>query len=95
MWSNRVIHDQYSTHQMHGWTYSRVCGKIIAYHLDALRQHLAVSVASLEGFYVDGISLTHGAPGSRSHIWTYAVVSRSSLVGCASSVQNHGGVLNW
>ena len=26
----------------------------------------------LEEFYVDGVSLTHGAPGSRQHIWTFA-----------------------
>ena len=53
-----------------------VHGKIIAYqqgHPDALSQHLAVnvSVACLEGIYVDGISLTHAVPGSRSHIRTY------------------------
>ena len=26
----------------------------------------------LEGVYVDGVSLTHGAEGSRQHIWTFA-----------------------
>ncbi len=26
---------------------------------------------SLEQVYIDGISLTHGAPGSRRHIWTF------------------------
>ena len=26
----------------------------------------------IDGSYVDGLSLTHGAPGSRQHIWTFA-----------------------
>ena len=26
----------------------------------------------LEGIYIDGVSLTHGAAGSRQHIWTFA-----------------------
>ncbi len=58
-----------------GRTYSRVCGKIIAYqqgHIDAFRNEV-IDGATLEGAYVEGVSLTHGAPGSRSHIWTFAV----------------------
>ncbi len=57
-----------------GRTYSRVCGKIIAYQqggTDAFNR--ALYGDGLESAYVDGISLTHGAPGSRSHIWTFAV----------------------
>ena len=27
---------------------------------------------TLDGAYVSGLSITHGAPGSRTHIWTYA-----------------------
>ena len=26
----------------------------------------------MDGSYVDGLSLTHGAPGSHQHIWTFA-----------------------
>ena len=26
----------------------------------------------IDGYYVDGLSPTHGAPGSRQHIWTFA-----------------------
>ena len=29
-------------------------------------------IISIDGYYVDGYSLTHGAPGSRQHIWTFA-----------------------
>ena len=31
-----------------------------------------ISKWSIEGYYVDGVSLTHGSPGSRQHIWTFA-----------------------
>ena len=26
----------------------------------------------IDSYYVDGVSLTHGAPGKRQHIWTFA-----------------------
>ena len=56
-----------------GRSYSRVCGRVNAYHKgspDAFRPTLGSR--GLEQNYVDGISLTHGAPGSRQHIWTFA-----------------------
>ncbi len=57
-----------------GRTYSRVCGKIIAYQQGspgAFRSTVNDNVG-LEGSYIDGISLTHGALGSRSHIRTFS-----------------------
>ena len=56
-----------------GQSYSRVCGRVNAYQkgsTDAF--HLDVGNRTLEEIYVDGISLTHGTPGSRQHIWTFA-----------------------
>ena len=56
-----------------GQTYSRVCGRVNAYQQgspDAF--HLDAGTSSLEEAYVDGVSLTHGAAGSRKHIWTFA-----------------------
>ena len=64
-----------------GLTYSRVCGRIIAYQkgsTDAfdpsVRGYFAGTGPNpgLDSAYVDGISLTHGAAGSRQHIWTFA-----------------------
>ena len=56
-------------------TYSSVCGRILAYQrgisiafYNIFRRHLN----SIELAYVSGISLTHGRPGSRNHIWTFA-----------------------
>ena len=30
------------------------------------------STSGIEGPYVDGVSITHGEPGARAHIWTYS-----------------------
>ncbi len=51
--------------------YSKVCGKIKAYQVstpDAFGNR--PNELSIDSYYVDGISLTHGRP--RKHIWTFA-----------------------
>ena len=56
-----------------GVQYSRVCGKIIGYQQktpDAFHGYNSGSQTSIDSYYVDGISLTHGHP--RKHIWTFA-----------------------
>ena len=56
-----------------GRLYSRVCGRVNGYQkgtTDAF--HLSAGLRTLEQTYVEGVSLTHGAPGSRQHIWTFA-----------------------
>ena len=57
-----------------GRTYSRVCGKIIAYQRGSTSafSNLGNSAITLEDAYIDGVSLTHGLAGSRRHIWTFA-----------------------
>ena len=54
-------------------TYSKVCGKIIAYQIgtpNAFFIGLNKTAKSINEIYVDGVSLTHGRP--RKHIWTFA-----------------------
>ena len=56
-----------------GSAYSRVCGRVIALQkgtTDAF--HIGDQQTGIENAYVDGVSLTHGAAGSRQHIWTFA-----------------------
>lgn len=51
-----------------GLAYSEICGKIIAYQEgtpDAFTNH------TIDSYYVDGVSLTHGR-NPRHHIWTFA-----------------------
>ena len=57
-----------------GLTYSRVCGRIIAYQDRNTDGFVGLVFASrqIEGPYVDGVSLTHGSEGSREHIWSFA-----------------------
>ena len=59
---------------MGGSQYSRVCGRALAcrfgWNYAFWRYHLRRQ--GIDGQYVDGLSLPHGAPGSRQHIWTFA-----------------------
>ena len=59
-----------------GVEYSQVCGRMVGYQLsapDAFRPYHEGSVTTIEGPYLDGVSLTHGLQGSRQHIWSFAV----------------------
>ena len=53
-----------------GYNYSTVCGRFRGYQIgtpDGFRNG-----KSIEGPYVDGISLTYGPAGARKHLFTYA-----------------------
>ena len=55
------------------FTYNHVCGRVLAYQKgtpDGL-DFRVTPARTLEDPYVDGISLTYGAAGSRHHIWTF------------------------
>ena len=56
----------------HGVPYTKVCGRALAYQRgsnDAFYNIQGRSQSSLNGHYVDGLSVTHRDP--RSHIWTF------------------------
>ena len=56
-----------------GVSYSRVCGRVIAYQRGTPSAfEPSFSGRSLEGVYIEGISITHGPVGSRQHIWSFA-----------------------
>ena len=59
-----------TTFSVGGSQYSRVCGRALAYRWGY--NHGFYGRRGIDGQYVDGLSLTHGAPGSRQHIWTFA-----------------------
>ena len=63
-----------TTFSVGGSQYSRVCGRALAYRRAYNYAFLGYhhSGQGIDGQYVDGLSLTHGAPGSRQHIWTFA-----------------------
>ena len=59
-----------------GMTYSRVCGRIIGYQFGLVtafyQDNSGSGSSSIDSVYVGGVSLTHGAPGARQHMWTFA-----------------------
>ena len=56
------------------YQYSRVCGRVRAYQVGTTN---AFNNISIDGAYVDGVSLTHGKP--RKHIWTFAAGLQEDL----------------
>ena len=69
--ANSVFHTCSSTtFSVGGYQYSRVCGRALAYRWGV--NYAFLGYQGIDGQYVDGLSLTHGAPGSRQHIWTFA-----------------------
>ena len=55
-----------------GINYSHVCGRVIAYQYGSPDAFHESASQTIEGPYVDGLSVTHGSPVSRQHIWTFA-----------------------
>ena len=68
--------------------YGKVCGRIIGEgvgsHDAFIRFGSAVGQNFVEGNYLDGVSVTHGAPGSRTHIWSFGA-GHSGRCPCDSS----------
>ena len=62
------------TYSVHGHSYSSVCGRILAYQRGveaAFFQAIVGSLDTIDRAYLSGVSLTHGQPGSRQHIWSF------------------------
>ena len=57
-----------------GDSYSAVCGRIIGYQYGGTTafNYYSDNPLTIDDFYVEGASLTHGPTGSRQHIWTFA-----------------------
>ena len=55
------------------FTYNHVCGRVMAYQKGSPDgfDFWDNSIKTLEGPYMNGVSLTYGAAGSRQHIWSF------------------------
>jgi len=60
------------TYSTFGINYSKVCGRMTAYENYTTDAFQNSGSQTIEGYFVDGVTLTHGPPGSRQHIWTFA-----------------------
>ena len=65
-----------------GQPYREVCGRMVGYQYASPDGVYVVPGTSIEGTYVDGISVTHGSP--RQHIWTHYAAVWSSR--CCSNL---------
>ena len=61
-----------TTFDVGGLPYSQVCGRIKGYQFGATVAFYYFNNQSIDGIYVEGVSLTHGRVGNREHIWTFA-----------------------
>ncbi len=55
---------------VHGLQYSQVCGRVIGYQVGNPDAFGSGTTSSIDSYYVEGVSITHGRP--RTHIWTFA-----------------------
>ena len=64
-----------ATFPSNGTTYSQVCGRVIGYGFG--RQYCLEVYSfyypdnTIDDYYGDGVTLTHGSVGNREHIWTF------------------------
>ena len=56
-----------------GKEYTHVCGRAIGYQYHSTDAFAGAAQGTIDNYYVDGLSVTHGQPGNRTHIWTFAV----------------------
>ena len=63
---------------VYGAEYNYVCGRAVGYSFYAPRgfYYGRYEGYSLERSYLSGLSITHGTPGERNHIWSYAAGQR-------------------
>ena len=78
-----------------GRSFNSVCGRVRGHGWGLAFRNAIACNYSLEQAYVDGVSLTHGPGGRRTHIWTFAAALADGLpdtqVNCGCSNTNN----NW
>ena len=79
---------RFTTHDLN---YSKVCGRITALTSGALDGFMRTNDTDINGTYVDGVSLTYGAP--RQHIWTFAATfsEANRMLSCSCNNSNTAG----
>ena len=65
------------THSSSGMEYSQVCGRIFVFPQSTV-QAFRGGQQSIDSYYVDGVSVTHGSP--RQHMWSFAASNAGNAV---------------
>ena len=66
-----------------GIQYSNICGRVIGYQDQSPD---GIHISNIDSHYLDGVSVTHGVPGSRQHIWSFVAGWTTDVCPCHSSV---------
>ena len=75
-----------------GVNYQKVCGWFRGYQFGSTDAFgFRFSLGSVEGDYVDGVSITYASPGRRQHVYTYASGSSEQLRDDTSVCPCQGG----
>jgi len=64
-----------------GIRYTHVCGRVIGYQYGHPDGGL---IGNIDHHYLDGVSITHGAPGYRQHIWSFSGAVYPNRCPCSS-----------
>ena len=66
---------------VHGVEYNYVCGRAVGYsfYYPLGLYHGADQSYIIDQHYFSGLFITHGAPGSHNHIWSYAAGFREAI----------------
>ena len=69
-----------------GFAYSRVCGRVTGFTLDTLSAFgRGIVSPTPDDFYFDGVRVSYGPLGNRTHVWSFAVGANvGSIVGEAN-----------
>ena len=76
-----------TTFLVHGVKYQKVCGRVTGYQFystDAFEPYYKNRAITIDGTYIDGVSITHGHH-PRKHVWSFANAldeTRSNYEGC-------------
>ena len=76
-----------TTFSAHGIQYSHVCGRIVGYQEGPLAAFHSYNHDNqdIDGFYIDGISVTHGQ-SPRQHIWSFVGAVSEQYTGSLSHI---------
>lgn len=75
-------------------SYSKVCGRVVAYQRGSTRAfypYITNNRITIDEAYLSGVSLTHGAAGSRQHIWSFVAAQfeqYSSTISCPCTAKS-------